>query len=194
MLKRVFKSGWPSGLRRQTQVKYLSHDRIKEFWFSKEGVGSNPTSDNCFFIIVNWFCLSKIKFVCHYEWYSDCKFAFLVPQYFYQHFFYYKKIHQPVALICQQYSLGNFSCFLSRNFSHSVNPDKNLVFETREKVGKVALRTWRSGSRQIVVLLSYLHGYNETSIIFFSLISMFCTLAQECRNYVLHVPTVLLYN
>jgi hypothetical protein len=41
-------SGWPSGLRRQTQVKNLSCQRIKEFWSSKEGVGSNPTSDKCF--------------------------------------------------------------------------------------------------------------------------------------------------
>ena len=32
------------------------------------------------------------------------------------------------------YSLGNFSCFLSRNFSHSVNPDKNLVFSRQEFV------------------------------------------------------------
>ena len=46
-------SGWPSGLRRQTQVKYLSYQRIKEFWSSKEGVGSNPTSDKYFFMIDN---------------------------------------------------------------------------------------------------------------------------------------------
>ena len=43
-------SGWPSGLRRQTQVYALAHavGRV-DFWSSIEGVGSNPTSDKYFF-------------------------------------------------------------------------------------------------------------------------------------------------
>ena len=41
-------SGWPSGLRRQTQGSALSLDKgfSGDFWSSDEGVGSNPTSDN----------------------------------------------------------------------------------------------------------------------------------------------------
>ena len=43
-------SGWPSGLRRQTQVQtchqVVSH--CMDFWSSIEGVGSNPTSDKFF--------------------------------------------------------------------------------------------------------------------------------------------------
>ena len=42
-------SGWPSGLRRQTQgILPCSHDRglYRDFWSSYEGVGSNPTSDS----------------------------------------------------------------------------------------------------------------------------------------------------
>ena len=48
-------SGWPSGLRRQTQGTNPSS--IREFWSSNEGVGSNPTSDKIFlssFPIVIW--------------------------------------------------------------------------------------------------------------------------------------------
>ncbi len=42
-------SGWPSGLRRQTQANSLSDDFDKiVFWSSIEGVGSNPTSDKTF--------------------------------------------------------------------------------------------------------------------------------------------------
>ena len=42
-------SGWPSGLRRQTQAQaYLDYKGIA-FWSSTEGVGSNPTSDKNFF-------------------------------------------------------------------------------------------------------------------------------------------------
>ena len=41
-------SGWPSGLRRQTQGDLLA-DSEREFWSSYEGVGSNPTSDKTFF-------------------------------------------------------------------------------------------------------------------------------------------------
>ena len=37
-------SGWPSGLRRQTQG-FLASNRSGVFWSSYEGVGSNPTSD-----------------------------------------------------------------------------------------------------------------------------------------------------
>ena len=57
-------SGWPSGLRRQTQVKYLSYERIKEFWSSKEGVGSNPTSDKHFLLsILDFVFLKKYSLV-----------------------------------------------------------------------------------------------------------------------------------
>ena len=45
-------SGWPSGLRRQTQGRLpCSRDRglYRDFWSSYEGVGSNPTSDSNFF-------------------------------------------------------------------------------------------------------------------------------------------------
>ncbi len=38
-------SGWPSGLRRQTQGCSLLIDNEGEFWSSSEGVGSNPISD-----------------------------------------------------------------------------------------------------------------------------------------------------
>ena len=42
-------SGWPSGLRRQTQgfAFFLDKEVVDygEFWSSDEGVGSNPTSD-----------------------------------------------------------------------------------------------------------------------------------------------------
>ena len=37
-------SGWPSGLRRQTQGGKPS--RLRDFWSPNGGVGSNPTSDN----------------------------------------------------------------------------------------------------------------------------------------------------
>ena len=40
-------SGWPSGLRRQTQeLKSLSFTGV--FWSTNVGVGSNPTSDKRF--------------------------------------------------------------------------------------------------------------------------------------------------
>ena len=43
-------SGWPSGLRRQTQDDSLpGRSGLIDFWSSIEGVGSNPTSDNYFF-------------------------------------------------------------------------------------------------------------------------------------------------
>ena len=42
-------SGWPSGLRRQTQG--IDPSLIRAFWSSNEGVGSNPTSDKNFFIL-----------------------------------------------------------------------------------------------------------------------------------------------
>ena len=38
-------SGWPSGLRRQTQGVFLHPNDGREFWSSIEGVGSNPTPD-----------------------------------------------------------------------------------------------------------------------------------------------------
>ena len=51
-------SGWPSGLRRQTQANSLSGDPDKiVFWSSIEGVGSNPTSDKKFFQI----CINPFK-------------------------------------------------------------------------------------------------------------------------------------
>ena len=40
-------SGWPSGLRRQTQEKVLFHESHGVFWSTN--VGSNPTSDTTFF-------------------------------------------------------------------------------------------------------------------------------------------------
>ena len=43
----MYVSGWPSGLRRQTQG-FLASDRSRVFWSSYEGVGSNPTSDITF--------------------------------------------------------------------------------------------------------------------------------------------------
>ncbi len=44
-------SGWPSGLRRQTQASSLPGDPgCIEFWSSIEGVGSNPTSDSILFL------------------------------------------------------------------------------------------------------------------------------------------------
>ena len=39
-------SGWPSGLRRQTQELFLHI--VWVFWSPNGGVGSNPTSDNQF--------------------------------------------------------------------------------------------------------------------------------------------------
>ena len=39
-------SGWPSGLRRQTQDLESFRDGV--FWSTYVGVGSNPTSDNVF--------------------------------------------------------------------------------------------------------------------------------------------------
>ena len=47
----VYVSGWPSGLRRQTQGS-LASDWSRVFWSSYEGVGSNPTSD--IFFLLNW--------------------------------------------------------------------------------------------------------------------------------------------
>ena len=52
--RRSILSGWPSGLRRQTQGTLpCSHDRelYRDFWSSYEGVGSNPTSDSKFFYL-----------------------------------------------------------------------------------------------------------------------------------------------
>ena len=42
----VHLSGWPSGLRRQTQGSNLAHTEwVWDFWSTYVGVGSNPTSD-----------------------------------------------------------------------------------------------------------------------------------------------------
>ena len=46
----VYLSGWPSGLRRQTQDSYL---QIRVFWSTNVGVGSNPTSDTYFFLTLS---------------------------------------------------------------------------------------------------------------------------------------------
>jgi hypothetical protein len=44
-------SGWPSGLRRQTQAHSLPGvPGCIEFWSSIEGVGLNPTSDTFLFL------------------------------------------------------------------------------------------------------------------------------------------------
>ena len=47
-------SGWPSGLRRQTQAKASSVAEGWVFWSTVVGVGSNPTSDRIFFFLT--FC------------------------------------------------------------------------------------------------------------------------------------------
>ena len=62
-------SGWPSGLRRQTQGNPLHSDRVLqwEFWSSYEGVGSNPTSDKYFEYIRNSFCCCTIELYHHWE-------------------------------------------------------------------------------------------------------------------------------
>ena len=44
--------GWPSGLRRQTQA-YSLPLMVSAFWSSIEGVGSNPTSDKYFFLLIH---------------------------------------------------------------------------------------------------------------------------------------------
>ena len=68
-------SGWPSGLRRQTQGKHLPcliYRVCREFWSSYEGVGSNPTSDKivfeAFYCTFPWFIMgSTIKFILNDE-------------------------------------------------------------------------------------------------------------------------------
>ena len=50
---RMFLSGWPSGLRRQTQEVKLFPNGA--FWSTNVGVGSNPTSDTSFADICNNF-------------------------------------------------------------------------------------------------------------------------------------------
>ena len=44
--KHICMSGWPSGLRRQTQGDKPS--KVRDFWSPNGGVGSNPTSDSFF--------------------------------------------------------------------------------------------------------------------------------------------------
>lgn len=61
-------SGWPSGLRRQTQGRNLPLQRDWVFWSTYVGVGSNPTSDTNIFIVIFVVCfffhphLSKLIF------------------------------------------------------------------------------------------------------------------------------------
>lgn len=61
-------SGWPSGLRRQTQGPALVYVRKSRwvFWSSIEGVGSNPTSDKLFVALFFSFFLlmMMIKYYC----------------------------------------------------------------------------------------------------------------------------------
>jgi hypothetical protein len=38
--------------------------------------------------------------------------------------------YELMGAVAYDYSLGNFSCFLSRNFSHSVNPEQSRVLKT----------------------------------------------------------------
>ena len=45
----VSMSGWPSGLRRQTQDLESFRDGV--FWSTYVGVGSNPTSDKSFVLV-----------------------------------------------------------------------------------------------------------------------------------------------
>ena len=48
-LCRLHLSGWPSGLRRQTQGETFRWNRGRAFWSTYVGVGSNPTSDKFLF-------------------------------------------------------------------------------------------------------------------------------------------------
>ena len=67
------KSGWPSGLRRQTQGSTLSLN-MRAFWSTIVGVGSNPTSDNKKFLLHK----SAIIFVSIVLYDTDC-FPFFPP-------------------------------------------------------------------------------------------------------------------
>ena len=49
-------SGWPSGLRRQTQESHSSLNGV--FWSTNVGVGSNSTSDKCFLSLIVKYHLS----------------------------------------------------------------------------------------------------------------------------------------
>ena len=59
------KSGWPSGLRRQTQGLALlpCRESVRDFWSSYEGRGSNPLPDK-YFLEKLRFLLYLIYFVC----------------------------------------------------------------------------------------------------------------------------------
>ena len=50
LCRRSSMSGWPSGLRRQTQAIACAVSACRVFWSPIGGVGSNPTSDIVFFI------------------------------------------------------------------------------------------------------------------------------------------------
>ena len=60
-------SGWPSGLRRQTQEVELFLVMRGVFWSTNVGVGSNPTSDKYFFSIKE--CVKRMHeknvMICH---------------------------------------------------------------------------------------------------------------------------------
>ena len=51
LCRRSYMSGWPSGLRRQTQAIACAVSACRVFWSPSGGVGSNPTSDKVFFYI-----------------------------------------------------------------------------------------------------------------------------------------------
>ena len=76
---RLILSGWPSGLRRQTQGTLpCSHDWVlyRDFWSSYEGVGSNPTSDSKFFFIsVSWRMSRTKKFLVNRDKRSEAAFS-----------------------------------------------------------------------------------------------------------------------
>ena len=58
--KRLCLSGWPSGLRRQTQGSSPSAVSADwAFWSTYVGVGSNPTSDTNFFQLFSFFYANK---------------------------------------------------------------------------------------------------------------------------------------
>ena len=77
----VAMSGWPSGLRRQTQgwIPWFSTKELEAFWSSTEGVGSNPTSDNpesfYFRLLLEafWFCNKfQLKYLKILKSYMSC--------------------------------------------------------------------------------------------------------------------------
>ena len=56
-------SGWPSGLRRQTQAQACTSTSVQRFLVSIGGVGSNPTSDKVFWVQVSVADRSKCRWM-----------------------------------------------------------------------------------------------------------------------------------